>query len=774
MPQMDAYRREWAARFLAIACLLLFFALGLRATLVMVPTNDEAAHMLRGFVLSSSGGLQFQTGHAPFSHRLIGVFLPGDPSVPEPQQLSSWPDGERLQLASELLWESGLDVDRVLFLARLPILWMGVILGGLIASWTLSWNGRGAMGVALVLFAAAPNLLASASLATTDFTTVVTYFATIYAWWRYWKYPSRRWWLLTGVFLGLALATKLTAVLLLPVLFLLTFLFLRKGKSLWQPFLAWLALLPVAALVLWIVYGLQIERVAGWSWPIPAAAYVASWQNVLAHVERGHRAFFLGELSGDGWWSYFPVTFLIKTPLVTLFLLVTGLGVIIGRRALWRTAAFLLLPVAALFAAAMTSRLNIGYRHILPIIPFLLVIASTAVLLLRRWTVTRILLLLALAWYVVAALRQTPHFLSYFNELLGGTQQGYHYLGDSNLDWGQDLKLLAEEIEQRDGRWVVSYAGVANPVYYGIESDRLVDHESGSLPFAPANPEPGRYAISANHWQGILEDADTFDWFRKQDISENLGGSILIYDVDRQAEGEWVAHCSEPAPLLTPDEAQEILGMGGLRHIWFDCSQSWVIPAGSGPGWYITPQANSWWPIETMSEDSARRLHLVYRHRATVSAPSYDVYYWEGGDMEPDPEKTYSSAETTAGRMVILPYAANYVSTLTGYQVAGDSWVNFWDIEITPDQPLSLRAHLYNADSPPPLVEDGLGYTVEQWQAGDTLWQRHQFSSLEGAIHLETGFYNYQTLEDVGEMLHLPVDKNERRNLKAESNPADR
>ena len=757
MPQMNQRARDWAARLLVIACLLLFFALGLRAALTASPTNDEPAHMLRGYVLATTGGLQYQTGHAPLSHRLIGLLLAADPSVPDPAEIPSWPDGERLQLASELLWQSAVDVDRVLFLARLSILWMGILLGGLIGSWALSWNGRAAMSVSLVLFAASPNLLAAASLATTDFMTVVTYFATIYAWWRTWRSGQRRWWLLTAVSLGLALAAKLTAVLLLPVLFLLTFLFLGRGKPFWRPFLAWLALLPAAGIVLWLVYGLQIGSAAGFPWPLPAAAYVTSWQNVLEHVERGHRAFFLGELSGDGWWSYFPVTFLIKTPLVTMALLIIGLGVILSRRDLWRTALFLLLPVGALFAAAMTSRLNIGYRHILPITPFLLVIAGVSVLLLRRWMITRLLLLLVLLWTVVAAIRHSPHFLAYFNESVGGMAQGYNYLGDSNLDWGQDLKLLAELIEGSDENWIVSYAGVADPAYYGIEEEQLLDHDISGLPFAAANPAPGSYAISANHWQGILADADTFDWFRREAVQRNLGGSILIYQVDAQAGGAFVAHCADPAPLLTPQEAETLLGRSGLRHVWFDCSQSWVLPGGDLAGWYITPQADSWWPVDLMSPESASRLDQVYRHRATAVSPSYDVLYWAGGVLEPDAQRSAAVAQLADGQRVNLPYAASDLAQLTAYQVSDGYWNNLWAITAETGQPVSMRAHLYNAQSESPQVSDGLGYAAEQWRAGDLFWQRHPFAFQEDELYLESGLYDYQTLAEIGKMLRLPL-----------------
>ena len=59
-------------------------------------------------------------------------------------------------------------------------------------------------------------------------------------------------------------------------------------------------------------------------------------------------------------------------------------------------------------------------------------------------------------------------------------------------------------------------------------------------------------------------------------------------------------------------------------------------------------------------------------------------------------------------------------------------------------------------------MDDGLGYSGEQWQTDDMLWQRHHFSQLEDTLYLETGFYNYQTLEEIGDMLRLPVEENER------------
>jgi hypothetical protein len=643
MPSADEVLPPWGARLLGVAALLLFFALGLQAVTAMAPTMDEPMHLMRGYLVQKTGELPYQSGHAPLSHRLIGLLLPVEPTAPDLEALNDWSGRDKPALASDLLWAHGVNVDRFLFLARLPVLLSGVILGALIGGWARNWHGRDAMVVALLLFATAPNLLAAAALATTDFVSTVTYFGAVYAWWGFWRWRDRRWWLLTALFLGLALASKLTAVLLLPALFLLTLLFIKRDKPIWRPFAAYLALLPAVALVLWLVYGLQLGRVGGLL--LPAAPYVESWQTLLAHVESGHPAFFLGQLSSQGWWSYFPVAFALKTPLVTLILIAAGLIVIALNRPLWKTAVFLLLPAAALFAAAMTSHLNIGYRHILPAVPFLLVAASTAVIALRRRRITLALLALLLAWELVAAVRQQPHFLAYFNELAGGTDQGYRYLGDSNLDWGQGLKALAVEVQESPGPWQIAYAGSADPAYYGIGPQLLLDTTKGAAAFPAANPPPGRYAISTDHWQGLLADPDTFDWFRRREPDRTLGGSILIYEVAAQAPGAWVAHCSRPYPLLAAEEAEALLGHKGLRHLWFDCAQSLVLPAGESPGWFIIPQAEAWWPRQLLEAGSASDLQLVYRHDTSPLLPSFDVYYWPGGPLQPDPARAKTATQ---------------------------------------------------------------------------------------------------------------------------------
>jgi hypothetical protein len=212
-----------------------------------------------------------------------------------------------------------------------------------------------------------------------------------------------------------------------------------------------------------------------------------------------------------------------------------------------------------------------------------------------------------------------------------------------------------------------------------------------------------------------------------------------------QTDGAWVAHCSRPYPLLAAEEAEALLGRAGLRHLWFDCTQSLVVPAGESPGWYIVPQTEDWWPKQLLESGTESGLQLVYRHDTSALLPSFDVYYWPGGPLQPDPARLRTTVQGAEGAAV-----------LTGYQVDSGVWTTFWRVESAAERPLSIMAHLYLDGQPAPLVGDNLGYPAGQWQPGDTFWQRFPFPPAEGARTLETGLYDYQTLEASGDVLRLP------------------
>jgi hypothetical protein len=752
---MDRPVERLASRGVLVVALLLFFALALDTAARKAITTDEPIHLTRGVALSQSGDLSLQYEHAPLSHRLIGVLLPFEPTLPLVAELLARPSGDRSAIAAELLWDGEVDVERALFLGRVPIVWVGTLLGAVVALWTLSaTRSIPALAVALTLYATSANLLASAALATTDFVAAATYFATICAWWFYGCRPTRARWLATGLLLGLALGAKLTGVLLVPLLFVLAYVYPARQGALWRPALTALGLLPMAAVILWAVYGFQIGPWRGLV--VPAPAYWESWVSVLNHVSTGHQAFFLGRLSSSGWWLYFPVAFLIKTPVVFLGLLAVALMFIARDRALWRVAAFTLLPAAAFLAAAVASRLNIGYRHILPVLPFLLVTIGLVVPALWPRPRARWGLGLALVWTAVAALLTHPDHLAYFNELT--LRQGWRYLGDSNLDWGQDVNLLgqyARTYRAETGRPLFfSYTGVANPAYFGLDDLSLVwQFQVGRTDFAPANPAAGRYAINVSDLQGsglalgALTEIDLLDWFRHRQPLTTLGGSIFIYDVPQQTEGEWIAHCLSPVPLLADDEAERLVGRAGLRHVYFDCSSNWVFPSGDSaaegtPGWYVLPSGQEWWINDWLYSGSVPK---VYSHSANEFGPAYEIYYWPG---------SWSTAALLSGVAPAAPLLAG-TAELWVYLSRGTEWVTQWRVTAATAEPLSIVAHLYNDDAPP-QVADGLGFTADQWRPGDWFIQRHDFDA--PGEELETGLYNYVTLQPASERVRLPAN----------------
>ncbi len=214
------------------------------------------------------------------------------------------------------------------------------------------------------------------------------------------------------------------------------------------------------------------------------------------------------------------------------------------------TLAFLILPAAFYFAVAVAMRLDIGQRHLLPVYPFLYVLAGSLALEWKRFRrpariVTAILLLLWIAvssqfvffpfnhqpWQKVA-----PHYLSYFNELAGGPANGYKELVDSNLDWGQDLRALKPWLDQHQitNPIYLCYFGTADPRYYGILHYNL----PGGYAFEPSEGfdslKPGGIiAISATSLQGVYISPDVWDVWR-QILNHSIpvgrvGDSIFIY-----------------------------------------------------------------------------------------------------------------------------------------------------------------------------------------------------------------------------------------------------
>ena len=730
-------------RGIAVAGLLVFYLLALEAATSTSPTADEGMHMLRGGVIWQTGDLSLQGQHTPLSHWLIGALYPLESTLPDVISLPSWSIQSPDQLVQEFVWKSGVNVDRLLLFSRLPIIFAALLFGAFISHF--SWTQFGKLGfiITVVLFAFSPNFLASAALATTDLLAAVTFTVAILALWYFWREPSLILWILTGIALGLGLSAKLTGVLLLPLFLILSAIY-KRDRPCRQAGLIWLSWLPLAGLILWAVYGFEVGPVASLPFDIPGAAYFQNFIEVQEHIDRGHFAYLFGLRSSEGWYSYFILTFLLKTPLVAIGLIVIAVFYLIRSRG-WKITAYLWLPVLVLLAAASYSRLNIGYRHILPILPLLWLMIAAAAPFWSARTFRRRILFAGLALYAVLGLRQSPHFLAYFNELVGGSALGYRYLGDSNIDWGQDLPALSAFAKENDKKPLfISYFGPNDPSYYGLEFQPMFDEAGSPTGFAPANPEAGRYIISVNHWQGTTEiEPDLFDWFRSERPVDRAGYSLLVFDVDSSARGSWIAHCIDPEPLLDQSLAEKLVGEESLRDLYFDCRNSWVIPEdGRLPGWYILPADVTTEFLDGLFPGSFK---VVYINQNSPTYPAYAIYYWDGMDSASARILEEGIAPEINDQQLDPPIRAGELAELLGGVQESGRWASIWQALGSTDLPLSVKIHLLGG-SPEPLVGDGLGFSPVQWSPGDIFFQFIEDASSSSQA-METSLYNYATGE---------------------------
>jgi hypothetical protein len=148
-----------------------------------------------------------------------------------------------------------------------------------------------------------------------------------------------------------------------------------------------------------------------------------------------------------------------------------------------------------------------------------------------------VLEIVLLAWYAVGTLRVHPHYLAYFNEIAGGPARGYHYLVDSSLDWGQDLKGLKVWLDAHGvARIKLSYFGSADPAYYGLDAEMLPSTMSPRPARVTRDVSPGDVlAVSATNLQGVYlepEDRRLMERIRQIAPLGHVGHSIFVFRSD--------------------------------------------------------------------------------------------------------------------------------------------------------------------------------------------------------------------------------------------------
>jgi hypothetical protein len=552
-------------RFLVIGLLVLAFGLALTSAGQKSPTMDEQNHIARGVAYLGTGDPRLSIEHPPLVNLLSGLLPHLLLDLHLPLDTIWWETAEWYHFADLLLWEVNPNAEQIVFLARLPIIGLGMVLIALVFSWATARFGPwgGLLGAAFC--ALDPNILAHARLSTTDVGGTCFAFLATYALWRTLRRgPSSPPWLriiTSGLAFGLALSAKLSALLFAPILALTvladaligddTGVHARRGQTHLGRAVHNLALsaliFVIGLLVLWAAYGFRVGQLEGSGPLVPAPPYVKGVRAILDFSASGRPAYLLGRYGHQGWWHYFLVAFLVKTPLPTLVGLLLATGVFLRnpkRDDLWLT-----LPPLAYFLTSVTSSLNIGYRHLLPMLPFLAVhlarLAQPTDQPVDRSTnqpsyqfAFRLLPVFLVLWLILATIHIYPHFLAFFNAVGGGPEEGWRILADSNIDWGQDLEGLKVWMVQEDvDRVRLSWFGSARPEVYDINYDLLPGIPYGyplwdDPPFNRQQPEPGIYAISVTNLLGVVfPDHDVYAWFREREPDAKIGYSLFVYKV---------------------------------------------------------------------------------------------------------------------------------------------------------------------------------------------------------------------------------------------------
>lgn len=543
-------RWEWVA--LLVGLLLFALQAGLSSPQKSA-AFDEEYHLAAGYAYLRTGDFRLSSSHPPLVDALSALPLLALDGVQLPLDHPSWAESDYFNFSDVFLWQANDNPQRLLVLARLPIIALGTLLAALLFVWARQWAGPVAGWGALLFAVFDPNLLANSRLVTTDLG--LTFFVAL-AVWRFWRWLEKPGWLnliLAGAAAGFAMASKFTGLLVWPIFLVILLLHPLGRERRWRG-LGDLALAGLIAYgALWAVFGFDVGPIPGapWAVPVPAPFYPASvWDTYLVIEQQPKTTFLLGETSPRGWWTYFPVALAVKTPLPLL--LGAGAGLILLARRQGRAGSVLWAPPLLWMALAMTARIAIGYRHILPVVPFLILLAAGAAGALwarrRKSRLVWALLVVVAAWQVGGTARLFPHYEAFFNLLAGGPARGHEVLVDSNIDWGQDLIALRELLAEREIEEVnLAYFGTAYPEAYGIAYRPLpaflrflVGPEANG--YNPYTPPPGWYAISLTSLRlGLLyQNVDMYAYFRDLEPVARAGYSINLYQVTYPEETEVV------------------------------------------------------------------------------------------------------------------------------------------------------------------------------------------------------------------------------------------
>lgn len=569
------HRSAGRARLWIAAVTAVILAGAVTAALAMRRTSttfDELFFVASGAHGMSSGDWTMTLDDPPIMQylygaaaHLAGVKLPENnvASMPKEDRDLAWRTN-RFLYGQEMYFRLGNDPLKLAFFTRMVGVLFLVGLGAAVAVFT--WRAAGPLAA---LFAATftiflPDVLAHAGVAYNDLPLACAFFLGVWAWDAAIRRPTLWRAVLAAVLSGVALGIKFSALALGAVaaaIFVVEAVErIRSEDDSREYFLKVARLLPLALVVTYLtlvlIYRGSFSLSQFW-WGIS--------QNV-EHASRGHGVVItlLGRRSLTGFWYFFPVAIILKTPAALHALaLLAAIGFWTTRRSVRKTGAAdtrssplrgIVVAAVVFLAFLLEARLDIGTRHALPIMPLLAVLVAVGAARLfaagprlARWAVG----VLSIA-FVASTMAYYPWFLSYLTEYVPHRHQlGYRVMMDSNLDWGQGLRALHDWMQQHHVQRVyLSYFGSALPSGYGIDYVRLPSYFPLRAPPKPppGAPNPKWMVVSATNMSGAYLREDSFNFLRDAKPDYVLADCMYVFRVMKVPAGQRGASGAAGAP----------------------------------------------------------------------------------------------------------------------------------------------------------------------------------------------------------------------------------
>jgi 4-amino-4-deoxy-L-arabinose transferase-like glycosyltransferase len=477
--------------------------------------------------------------------------------------------------------------DKIALYGRLPMLVIPLLLLLCVWRFTRQLFGQLPALIATLLVATEPNIIGNSIAVQNDVAAALALLVFVMALKRFLTRFGVVDAVLLGGSLGLGLVTKYSLVPLVPVCLLVVIIYgakelVRKNVGSLQFVSSTCVVFLVAYFVLISFYAFQIKRIDAdlsatiASWLYLSGRSAAVFSNFLVRLplmlppyfiygidmvfqdsRDGRTAFLLGQVSDTGWWYYFPVAIALKTTLLFFITSVSGLmwalvQVIIRKR---YVLLYVLLPVICFLGLSMTSHMNIGVRHVLPIFPFLaiasvgVISAATArIAQYRKDAALGFLAIVIVLPCLLIAISSYPNYLTYFSPLAGGSSQGWTKLSDSNVEAGQEVKELATYLKAHgENRVTGMFIGNGFLKFYGVQlldfpgwyrddepddDDSETDSQSSEDETDASEIQTNYVAIGAWYLAEVdLTDKqkEIIDTYREQRPEAMIGNSIFVF-----------------------------------------------------------------------------------------------------------------------------------------------------------------------------------------------------------------------------------------------------